>query len=111
MMKIPPQVEKKVQVTWMMRRLSEVTVSLLDISPSNNEDACKAIAHEAACKSDIQYGNWWDEQIHQGKEGIAQHDKEVNDYANGGKPCKVLDKMALLYLTWKSTGCSNPWTL
>ena len=51
--------------------LSQGTVSSLDISTSDNEDACKAITHEAAHKSDIQYGNWWDEQINQGKEGIA----------------------------------------
>ena len=38
--------------------LSQSTVSLLDISTSDNEDAHKAIMHEAACKSDIQYGNW-----------------------------------------------------
>ena len=28
-----------------------------------------------------------------GKEGIAQCDKGVNDYANGGKPCKAPDKI------------------
>ena len=43
--------------------LSQGTVSLLDISTSDNEDACKAIMCEAAHKSNIQYGNWWDEQI------------------------------------------------
>ena len=73
--------------------LSQGIVSLLDISTSDNEDAHKATVHEAVCKSDIQYGNWWDEQIHQGKEGIAQHDKGVNDYTNGRKPCKAPDKI------------------
>ena len=78
----------------MTRRLyHKVLMSLLDISTSDNEDACKATVHEAACKSNIQYGNWWDEQIHQGKEGITQCDKGVNDYANGGKPCKAPDKI------------------
>ena len=38
--------------------LSHGTVSLFNISASNNEDACKAIMHEAVRKSDIQYGNW-----------------------------------------------------
>ena len=73
--------------------LSQGTVSLLDISTSNNEDAHKATVHKAACKSNIQYGNWWDEQIHQAKEGIAQCDKGVKDYANGGKPWKAPDKI------------------
>ena len=59
--------------------LSQGTVSLLDISTSDNEDAHKATVHEAVCKSDIQYGNWQDEQICQGNEGITQHDKGVND--------------------------------
>ena len=42
--------------------LSQGTVSLLNISTSD-----KATAGEAACKSDVEYGNWWDEQIHQGR--------------------------------------------
>ena len=54
---------------------SQGTVSLLNISTSDNEEACKAIAHKAAHKSDIQYGNWQDKQIHQGNEAIAKHDK------------------------------------
>ena len=48
--------------------LSQGTASLLDISTSDNEDACKTAAHKAVHKSDIQYGNWRDEQICQ-KEG------------------------------------------
>ena len=73
--------------------LSQGTVSLLDISTSDNEDACKAAACEAAHKSNVQYGNWWDEQTHKGKEGIAQCDKGVNDCANGGRSSKALDKI------------------
>ena len=111
-MKMPLQVEKKMQVTQKMRRaLSQGTMSLLDISTSKNEDARKATAYEAVHKSDIQYGNWQDDQIHQGKEGIAQCDKGVNDYADGGRPCETLDKIGPLFPIWKSTGCSNPWTL
>ena len=73
--------------------LLQGTVSLLDISTSDNEEARKATAHETACKSNIQYGIWWDEQICQGNEGIAQHNKQLNDYADGGRPSKVLDKI------------------
>ena len=69
-------------------------MSLLHISTSDNEDACKAIAHEAVHKSDGQYGNWRDEQIHLGKEGITQCNKGVNDYADCGKPCKAPDKIS-----------------
>ena len=70
--------------------LSQGTVSLLDISKSDNE---KAAACEMVHKSNVQYGIWQDEQIHQGNEGIAQCDKQVNDYANSGQPSKALDKI------------------
>ena len=36
------------------------------------------------------------EQICQGNEGIAQHNKEVNDYTNGGRPSKAPDKIGPL---------------
>ena len=91
--------------------LSQSTVSLLNISTSDNEDARKATACEAARKSDIQYGNWQYEQICQGKEGIAQHNKGVNDYTNGGRPSKAPDKIGPPFPTWKSAGCSSPCTL
>ena len=68
-------------------------VSLLNISTSDNEEAHKAVAHETACNSNIQYGIWWDEQIRQRNEGIAQRDKQVNDYANAGRPSKAPDKI------------------
>ena len=74
--------------------LSQGTVSLLNISASDNEDARKAIVHEAVHKSNIQYGNWQDEQIHQGKEGIAQCNKGVNNYTDGRKPCKAPEKIS-----------------
>ena len=73
--------------------LSQGTVSLPDISACDIEDTRKALVCETTCKSDVQYGNWWDEQIHQGNEGIAQQDKGINDYADIRKPCKALDKI------------------
>ena len=39
---------------------SQGTVSLLDISNSDNEEACKAAAHEKVCKSDVQFTAWQD---------------------------------------------------
>ena len=73
--------------------LSQGTVSLLDISNSGNEEARKAAVRETACKSDVQYGAWQDEQIHQGNEGIVQRNKQVNDYADSGRPSKAPDKI------------------
>ena len=55
--------------------LSQGMVSLLDISNSDNEEAHKAAVHKTVHKSDVQYGVWQDEQIHQGNEDIAQFDK------------------------------------
>ena len=48
----------------MKKLLSQGTVSLPDISASDSKVARKAIAYEGACKSDVQYGHWRDEQIH-----------------------------------------------
>ena len=76
--------------------LSQGMVSLLNVSTSDNKEAHKAAAHETVCKSGIQYGIWQDEQIHQRNEGIAQHNKQVNDYANGGRPSKTPDKIGPL---------------
>ena len=38
--------------------LSQGTLSQPNISASDDADTHKAIAHEAAWKSDVQYGNW-----------------------------------------------------
>ena len=38
--------------------LSQGTVSLLDISNSDNKEACKATVHKKACKSDVQFTAW-----------------------------------------------------
>ena len=83
-------------------------VSLPNISTSDNEEVHKATACKTACKSDIQYGNWWDEQICWGKEGIAQHDKQVNDYANGGRPNKAPDKIRPLFSYMEEHGVFTP---
>ena len=72
---------------------SQGTVSLLDISTSDNKEVRKSTVHESACKSNVQYGNWWNEQVCQGNEGIAKCDKQVNDYMDGCRPSKAPDKI------------------
>ena len=90
-MKIPLQVEKKMQVTRKMRRLyHKAQYHYLTSQPPTMRTAHKATMHEAACKSDVQYGNWWDEQIHQGKEGICpvwQGGQQTMLMV--GRPCKA----------------------
>ena len=76
--------------------LSQGTVSLLDISNSDNEETCKAAAHEKACKSNVQYTAWQDKQIRQGNDDIAKHDKRVHNHADVGKCCKAPDKIGPL---------------
>ena len=73
--------------------LSQGTVSLLNISNSNNEEAHKAAVHDKACKSDVQVAAWQDEQICQGNEAIAHCDKQVHNYVDIGRPRKAPDKI------------------
>ena len=91
--------------------LSQGTVSLLNISTSDNEDTHKATVQEAACMSDVQYGNWWDEKIHQGS-------KALPGVTRGSMIMPMVEGLARLWTrsdplfpTWKSMGCSNPWIL
>ena len=51
-------------------------LSLLDISNSDNEEACKAAAHEKARHSNVLYAAWRDKQIRQGNDDIAKHRQE-----------------------------------
>ena len=73
--------------------LSQGTVSLLDISNSDNEETCKAAVCEKACKSDVLYAAWQEEQIRQGNDYIVKCDKRVHDHADIGKCCKAPDKI------------------
>ena len=76
--------------------LSQRTVSLLDISNSDNEETHKAAAREKVRKSDVRYAAWQDEQIHQGNDDIAKRDKRVHDHADVGKSCNAPDKIGPL---------------
>ena len=83
-------------------------VSLLDISASDNEEAHKATAHVTAHKSNVQYGIWQDEQICQGNEGIAWHNKQINDYADSGRSSKAPDKIGLPLSYMEECGAFKP---
>ena len=107
-MMILPWLEKRMHLTRAMKKLCHKVLSLPDISASDNEDACKALVREAVCKSDVQYGNWRDEQICQGNEGIAQWDKGINDYADIGKPCKAPDKIGPPLAYMEKSGVFKP---
>ena len=52
--------------------VSQGTVSLLDISVSNNEDTRKCKAHEVACKNDTNFAAWKDKLISDGTMGLQE---------------------------------------
>ena len=89
---------------------SQGTVSLFDISNSDNEEAHKAAAHKKVHKSDVRFAAWQDEQIHQGNQAIAWHNKQVHDYADTSRTSKAPDKIGPLLTYMEERGYSNPWT-
>ena len=65
--------------------VSQGSMSLLDISATDNEDTRKCKVHEIAHKSDIDFTAWKDKLISEGVKGIQERDSMVNDYTDGGK--------------------------
>ena len=65
--------------------VSQGSMSLLDISVSDDEDTRKRKACELACKSDTNFTAWKDKLISDGTTGLQEQDNVVNDYADGGK--------------------------
>ena len=65
--------------------ISQGSMSLLDISATDDEDTRKCKAHELARKSDTDFAAWKDKLIREGVMGIQERDSMVNDYADGGK--------------------------
>ena len=88
--------------------MSQGTVSLLDISKSDNEEACKAAVHKKVHKSNVQFAAWQDEQIRQGNKAIAQCDKQVHDYVDTGRPSKAPDKIGPLLTYMEECGVFKP---
>ena len=65
--------------------MSQGSMSLLDISVSDDEDTRKCKARELACKSDTNFAAWKDKLIGDGTTGLQERDTVVNNYADGGK--------------------------
>ena len=64
--------------------VSQGSMSLLDISTTDDEDTRKCKARELACKNDTDFTAWGDKLIHDRVAGIQEWDKTVNDYADPG---------------------------
>ena len=72
--------------------VSQGTVSLLDISVSDDEDTRKCKAHEVARKNDTDFAAWKDKVIMwQDDMGLQERDNVVNDYADGKRKPKNPD--------------------
>ena len=65
--------------------VSQGSMSLLDISATDNEDTHKCKACELARKSDTDFVAWKEKLISEGVKGIQERDSMVNDYTDGGK--------------------------
>ena len=65
--------------------VSKGSMSLLDISATDDEDTHKCKPCELARKSDINFAAWKDKLISEGVKGIQEWDSMVNDYTDGGK--------------------------
>ena len=65
--------------------VSQGSVSLLDISTTDDEDTHKRKARKLARKSDTDFAAWKDKFIREGVAGIQEWDSTVNDYADAGK--------------------------
>ena len=65
--------------------ISQGSMSLLDISATDNEDTHKCKARELAHKSDTKFTAWKDKLISEGVKGIQERDSMVNDYADSEK--------------------------
>ena len=65
--------------------VSQGSMSLLDISATDDEETRKSKACDLAHKSDTDFAAWKDKLISEGVKGIHERDNTVNDYTDGGK--------------------------
>ena len=65
--------------------VSQGSMSLLDISTTDDEDTCKCKACKLTCKNDTNFAAWRDKLIRNRVAGIQEWDKTVHDYADPGK--------------------------
>ena len=83
--------------------MSQGSMSLLDISISDDEDTHKCKVHELARKSDTDFEVWKHKLISNRMTGLKERDNMVNDYADGGKrKPKNPDFFGPLSLIWRN---------
>ena len=73
--------------------VSQGSIPLLDISASDDEEACKRKARELAGRSDTAFTAWKEKQISDGMKGIEVQDQMVNDYTDGKRKPKNPDPL------------------
>ena len=88
--------------------VSQGTVSLLDISVSNDEDTRKRKARKVAHKNDTDFVAWKDKLISDGTTGLQEWDNVVHDYADGKRKPKSPDSLGPLVSCMEERGVFKP---
>ena len=88
--------------------VSQGSMSLLDISATDDEDTHKCKAHELAHKSDTDFAAWKEKLISEGMKGIEEWDSMVNDYTDGKRKPKSPDPIGPPISYMKEHGVFKP---
>ena len=91
--------------------VSQVSIPLLNISATDDEETCKRKAREHACRSDTDFTVWKEKEVNKGMKGIEEQDKMVNDYTDGKRKPKNPDTLGPPFPTWRNVGCFSLWLL
>ena len=66
-------------------------ISQSGFSKSDTKEVCVGAVREKACRSDVLYAAWLDDQIHKGNDAVKRHDLSVHDHPIFGKRCEAPD--------------------
>ena len=87
--------------------VSQGSMSLLDISATDNDDTRKCKARELAHKSDTDFAAWKEKLVSEGMSRTAWW----TTIWTGRESPKILTPLAPLFLTWRNAGCLSPCNL
>ena len=90
--------------------LSQGTVSLLNILTSNNKEACKAAVHETVRKRTFSMVPGRMNKSTRGMKALPNTTSRSMTTLMVVNLARLWTRLAPLFPTWKSKGCSNPWT-
>ena len=76
--------------------VSQVSIPLLDISATDDEETRKHKVWDLACRSDTDFAAWKEKQISEGIKGTEERDNMMNDYMDGKRKPKNPDSLGPL---------------